>query len=427
VKGLFRQPYCITLSAILTRLLRRLRSSGNQTADKPGSAHFCRPGITLSTLLLLLVSVSTAPAYNILFTTRSGTTPNTAEQLRVNLLTSWGHTLTYVEDSATQAVYDAAIAVSDVAYVSEESTSTSVASKLTNACIGVVTEEIGVVANLGFCSAQSAVNANGYSDTAIYINDVSHYITSPFAATGIGDYTIFTSSRGLNQQNRGNSVSPDAIFHAWATTPTNSNLGTLVTMETGAAMIGGGTTPARRVMFPFGSSQNTETNFSTITANGETIMRRAVDWAAANNGCYRLQKRSYLPDGTPLPDGSQLAAGTEIKFLIYINNRGNTINDISIQDILDPAFLYKPNTLQIDNSLTACASSPCTTLEEQSIYNAAALASPYTDDPPPIDADGASFNGTDTINVGDGNVAGNGQVNVSANSVFALLFSVTLN
>ncbi len=153
-------------------------------------------------------------------------------------------------------------------------------------------------------------------------------------------------------------------------------------------------------------------------------MKRALEWASQNNTCNYIRKKAVLPDGTFLTDGAQVPAGTEVKFLIYINNLGNTLSDISIQDVLDPAFSYVPGTLQVDNSLSECTNNACTPTEEDTIFTSVSGAGFKTD---ATDSDGVRYDGVDTIDVGDQNAAGNGTVDVNANSVWALLFSVTVN
>lgn len=404
-------------SAIFIKLLRSFLLSFFLPSLKYPSQSLL---VFLISMALFLGLATPSLAYNILFPTRDAGVVNAGEQLRIDLLTSWGHSINLVHDGATQAEFDIAIGISDVAYVTEETFSNALGTKLTAACIGVVTEDPGTVDDLGFATAQSV---SFYNSEQIYINDVSHYITQPFAGTGFGSYTIFTSGQRLNQMDRTNNVSVDADFHAWA--PTDSNFGTLVTMEIGSALIGGGTAAGRRVMLPWGDHQMNDDDFATITANGETIMRRSVEWAAMTSSCSFMQKRSFLTDGTPLADGAQLATGTEVKFLIYINNKGSAITDVSVQDTLDSTFSYVANTLQIDNTLSACTNNTCTTAEENAIFSAID-DNPYLTDS--TNGDGARYSGgSTTIDAGAGNVPGNGVVNVNANSVWALLFSVTLN
>jgi len=118
-------------------------------------------------------------------------------------------------------------------------------------------------------------------------------------------------------------------------------------------------------------------------------------------------KRAFLPDGTPVTDGASLPVGVEFKFLLYINNKDGASNDASIRDVLDPLFAFQPGTLQVDNSIAACALVACTPAEENAILTSA-IATPFLSDI--VDADVMSFNGTDTVDVGNQFVA-NGQLN----------------
>ena len=172
-------------------------------------------------------------------------------------------------------------------------------------------------------------------------------------------------------------------------------------------------------------SASSADDFNAITVYGANILNRSLEWALADNECSFMQKRSFLPDGTPLASGTQVGVGTEVKFLIYINNKGSALSGISIQDILDPAFSYVPGTLQIDNTVSECANNTCTAAEEAAIFAAIDDNAYLTDS---ANGDRARYDsGSTTIDAGAGNVPGNGIVNVNANSVWALLFSVTLN
>ena len=82
--------------------------------------------------------------------------------------------------------------------------------------------------------------------------------------------------------------------------------------------------------------------------------------------------------------------------------------------MLDPAFAYSPGTLKVDNS-------EATGSTVEAIYAAVDTAAPLTDI---IDADVASVSGN-TVNVGNQYVA-NGELDIAANRVWALLFTVRM-
>ena len=135
-----------------------------------------------------------------------------------------------------------------------------------------------------------------------------------------------------------------------------------------------------------------------------------------------LVKTAYLNStGVELTSGDTLPQGTLVDFMIYVNNSGSVaVLDTSIQDVLDPLFLYQTGSIRVDNAVANCAADPCTNIEEAAIYASAILVAPRTD---AVDApDVASITGL-TIDVGDQNAL-NGQQDAAANSVLAVVFTV---
>lgn len=138
----------------------------------------------------------------------------------------------------------------------------------------------------------------------------------------------------------------------------------------------------------------------------------------------KLVKRAFDADGNAIAHLDTLASGTIIRFLIYVNNPGPAYNDLTAEDVLDPsAFVYLPGTMRVDNALAACAAPACTGVEEAAILASVVGTIPLTD---AVDVDEASFDvPTNTVHVGDGTVA-NGTVNIAANSVSSLVFTVRI-
>ncbi|MFQ6006544.1 MAG: choice-of-anchor Q domain-containing protein [Woeseia sp.] len=136
-----------------------------------------------------------------------------------------------------------------------------------------------------------------------------------------------------------------------------------------------------------------------------------------------LTKTAFWADGTPIPTGATIPSGVVFKYLIYINNRNAAVSDVSVRDVLDPAFQYQAGSIQVDNSVAQCAAAICTPAEEQAIFAAVAAAAFLTD---AADGDVASYTGaSSSIDAGNGNVA-NLQLDINANAVWALLFSVKM-
>jgi hypothetical protein len=144
-----------------------------------------------------------------------------------------------------------------------------------------------------------------------------------------------------------------------------------------------------------------------------------------NSTTLAIAKRAFLADGTPLTTGATLPRGTVVKFMLYVNNNtAVAVNDISMQDVLNATFAYQTGTIKVDNTVANCAIAACTAAEEAAIYTAVDGASALTDT---TDADVATYTaGTTTIDLGNSVVGGNAQLDVAANTVYAVLFTVTM-
>lgn len=137
-----------------------------------------------------------------------------------------------------------------------------------------------------------------------------------------------------------------------------------------------------------------------------------------------LVKRAYLPDGTRVPTTSTLPEGSVVNFLIYISNGTSVpINDVSLKDVLDPAFVYQAGSIRADNSVANCAAQTCTPAEEDNIFAVVEVTGSLND---AVDGDVASYTaGSKTIDVGDESVA-NAQLNLAGQKVWAMVFEVTV-
>jgi uncharacterized repeat protein (TIGR01451 family) len=142
-----------------------------------------------------------------------------------------------------------------------------------------------------------------------------------------------------------------------------------------------------------------------------------------SSGALTLVKTAFLTaDQTPLSSGATLPSGTDVDFMIYVNNKSDlAIADVTIEDILDALFLYTADTIRVDNATAECALATCTAAEELAIYNAARILSAGSDTSG--SGDSISYVGT-TVDVGNDNQAGNDQQDVAANAVLAVVFTV---
>ncbi len=203
---------------------------------------------------------------NVLLVVTSTSSPTLQELLREGQIHVWGYDVTRIDDDASQASYTAALAGKNAVYVTEESHSTSLGTKLTGATIGVVNEEMAFTDELGVSTSSATPYATG-----VTITDNSHYITAPFST---GALTLFTSSQ-------------EALTLAGTLAPGLQTLATvggtqaLAVVETGGVLSSGATALGRRVQLPWGGGNLDQHAFH---RNAKTIMRRALEWAAAAPG-----------------------------------------------------------------------------------------------------------------------------------------------
>ena len=212
------------------------------------------------------ICASGAPGNNLLLVVADPTGLTAQEDARKSLIESWGYTVNLIDDTDSQFDLNTAAAANDVVYVSEDIDHTELLDKLRNSTTGIVNEEQYLFQEFGFSENRTQKPA-----AQIDIVDNSHYITSEFPAGLLTIYDseqlssmVINTAAGVQTLGMLNNVGP------------NWDPG-LVVIELGGEMAGGGPAPARRVKLPF------ET-ISTLNANGQTLMRRAIEWAAGSSG-----------------------------------------------------------------------------------------------------------------------------------------------
>ena len=167
-----------------------------------------------------------------------------------------------------------------------------------------------------------------------------------------------------------------------------------------------------------------EDNQGTGDVNGDTAaMVDSNIFELFNIDALTLVKTAFLTsDGSQLTSGAILPTGTMVDFMIYVNNAGSVdINDTSIQDVLDPLFAYQLNSIRLDNAQT-CAAAICIQAEEVTMYGNVSALAPLSDGA--AAGDSVSFDGTDTIDVGDSSEALNDPQNATAGNVLVLVITV---
>jgi len=155
------------------------------------------------------------------------------------------------------------------------------------------------------------------------------------------------------------------------------------------------------------------------TATGNVA---GVDADLANSNTFTLNtttlalvKAAFLADGTPLVSGATLPRGTDVKFMIYVDNStGVAVNSVNVADALDAAFAYQAGTIKVDASQNTGAA-------VGDIYTAVNAQAALTDAVSGVDS--AGYN-AGTVSAGDS--AGNAAVTVPAGKVWAILFTVKM-
>ncbi|HMB69907.1 MAG TPA: DUF2341 domain-containing protein [bacterium] len=148
-------------------------------------------------------------------------------------------------------------------------------------------------------------------------------------------------------------------------------------------------------------------------------------------GTRSIVKRAFEVDGTPIATGATVPAGKIVKFLLYVPNSAPAAADVSVRDVLDPAFAYVAGSMRVDDTLTAAAACPGGVCDETAIFTQVDGAGTPVGDgdasTPPLDGDVASYDGLGAaIDFGSGSNPDNAQLDVPAGRVWAAVFSVRM-
>jgi len=180
-----------------------------------------------------------------------------------SLFESWGYQVTPIRDNENEASYESLAADSDVVFISESVDGANVGNKLVGLAVGVVSQDGKYNQDLGIASSQGWSVAAG-----IEVTDSSHYITAPFAT---GPLELFNAPMEQLTTSGANAAGLQSL----AKTLGNSSL---VTLEPGSALHGGGNARGRRVMLPLG--RGGKFNWSQLNSNGRLVVQRALTWAS---------------------------------------------------------------------------------------------------------------------------------------------------
>jgi hypothetical protein len=216
-------------------------------------------------------------AGNALLVVGSPSSLTAQESLRKAQLEAWEYEVTLIDESDTQANFDAAVALNDVAYVPEDVSASTLSTKLVGAPIGVVVEHGDSYDDFGVTTG----SAGSQSATQIDVLSNDHWITEPFST---GNLTICSSSQPMNSVSA--SLARGAqVLAEWP----SSSSGALIVVEAAARLSGGDRAEGRRVFLPVGDSAF---QWGALAEDGLTIVQRSLSWSQGLVFHYRLDETS---------------------------------------------------------------------------------------------------------------------------------------
>ena len=255
------------------------------------------------------------------------------DSVKKALMESWDYSVVLISANDTQGNFDAAVATSDAAYVSEEVSSSDVSTKLTSATIGVVLEEGALSDEIGFSSGKL-----NYTDSAIDITDNTHYITSVFST---GSLTITSSAQSLHYLDGTIAAGAQVLAEQLATANR-----TLVVLDVGAALDPAGTAAGRRVLLPWGPDAF---DINSLTVDGQTLMLRAIEWAAGASSNSTPTVASAIPDTTVVENSPAVDNYRDLKAVFTDVEDGSGLT-FTIQGNTNPG-LVTPTIVAADSTL----------------------------------------------------------------------------
>ena len=145
-----------------------------------------------------------------------------------------------------------------------------------------------------------------------------------------------------------------------------------------------------------------------------------------NSATLALVKTAFLADDSQLTTGDNLPLGTQVKFMIYMdNNTAIQATDVTVQDDLVGAFGYVLTSM-IAQEMSSTVFCPLGVCDEDLIRDEVETNGTALGDPG-LDGDTGSYTVAGTVlDWGDGNNADNTQLDVAADSVWAVVFTVTM-
>ena len=187
-------------------------------------------------------------------------TPDSDDQLKIDLFESWGYQVDFYEDQASGSINWANY---DLAYVSETVISGDVQANLANAAIGIVNEEPKLYDDLLLASGNSE-----HVGSSIDIADNTHFITAIYTQ---GPLEIYTGDMEI--------LVADAPLATDLQTLGNFGGKASLTAIDAGAQTTGGTASGRRVTLPLGQHYAAGFDWQNLNGNAHLLVQRSIDWA----------------------------------------------------------------------------------------------------------------------------------------------------
>jgi hypothetical protein len=329
-----------------------------------------------------------------------------ADQKRKAVFESWGYGVDAYDDNYLWTLNSNDY---DLAYISSSAYSYNVGSYFTNKAIGVVNEEGRLNDELGIATGVAWPVGN-----SITITDSSHYITQPFSPGSLRIYR--DDMEGLTVS--GSEAPEMETLAEWG------GYGSLVTLDSGAALAGGGSAANRRVMLPFGPG----VDWDRINNNGLLILQRAIEWAM-NKGTIEPSlwlatkgdvKSSGAPGLDTWTDGEVIAfADPNLAFepgttngtfssIMHLDDFSDSANIDAIHYVASNITLGVANTVDLlpgdlllstENDVTLTSLNSLTVRDEDVFVFRPASAGDYSSGTFIFLIDGSQLHGDDTVGI----------------------------
>ena len=202
---------------------------------------------------------------SVLYVVGSKVSLTSEEQARQTQLQSWGYDVTLISDDDPQTDFDFEFSLRDLVYISHDSSDISIGSKLIGTTLGVVSELGSLTDELGVSSSSVTI----FENETVILND-NHYITFDFPVNSVVKLAL--SSQMLEVIT--SPVSMDSLKLAESTCH-EGTLASIVTLNPGDELYGGGSAAGRRAFLPWGGVALTN-----LTAEGIQLLRCTLEWAA---------------------------------------------------------------------------------------------------------------------------------------------------